>query len=100
MTKKKVTITMSQADADVVNAQLESAQRGARLRKAEAEVRASKPGRSAQLRQAEAELAAHERPDPRCVYEGMTVAKPKPVKSNASAAVERYLRNKIAARRR
>jgi hypothetical protein len=78
MTKKMKTTTDTVLNkAEVLLKDLEAASRGRRLRAAENEVKnAAKPktlgGRGVALQQAEAEVAARQRPDPRCMWRGMT----------------------------
>jgi hypothetical protein len=77
--KVKTTTDTILSKAEVLLADLEAASRGRRLRKAEAEVKdAAKPktlgGRGVALQQAEAEVATRKRPDPRCMWRGMTTS--------------------------
>jgi hypothetical protein len=77
MTKKVKTTDTVLDKAEVLLKDLEVASRGRRLRKAEAEIKdAAKPktlgGRGVALQQAETEVATRKRPDPRCMWRGMT----------------------------
>jgi hypothetical protein len=74
---KKMTIAIDALQAETIIRDVEVASRGRRLRKAEAEVKdAAKPktlgGRGVALQEAEAEVATRKRPDPRCMWRGMT----------------------------
>jgi hypothetical protein len=75
--KVKTTTDTVLSKAEVLLRDLEAASRGRRLRKAEAEIKdAAKPktlgGRGVALQHAEAEVASRQRPDPRCMWRGMT----------------------------